>query len=587
MSLRGCSVRTRTRACYSISMVIAGNKKTCALGVGLFIMLLAVSNASALDFNGETLPRIPATHDQCNSDVWYCINEHEDTLGYTGEDIDVVATATIDQETFNPLCNLTFEVLFKGASFLNVFGWYEVTRDANGDPMQPALEDMHVMLGCDTPLGQVVSLPQPPGVTEIGFFLANNTSANCVDDGNGQLTSEPSNLFFSQPELNDDDGRVHLLIWQSRANPTAFYFGWEDQRGGGDNDFEDLLTFVTGIQCAGGGDLCDTGEAGLCAQGVEQCRDGELACVPLQTPRDEVCNALDDDCDGAVDEGDDLCSEDMICHRGTCKPRCGGGEFQCAPPLVCDPTGVCVESACLNVDCEQGEVCRAGECVGACDGIVCPHGSACRSGVCVDVCEGVTCDEGFACAVVHPEELNGAAIGLCKSCGCSGCEDGFTCEQNLCVADACVDQTCAEGFRCEAGACVDNCEGAKCPTGMKCEGGACIEDESYVPPGEGGAAGESGGSIGIGSTGIGVGGTTSVAGSIGSSSSSDGQGQGGTSGPLEGTGEAADSGCGCRVAGGPQRSTAWWSLALLGAMLWRRRAFFRGKAHGASVVRRW
>lgn len=525
------------------------------LGGALLSALALTANPTfALDFNGQTLPVVPDTHEACSSDVWFCVNDHEDALGYTGEDIDVVETATIDQETFNPLCNLSFEVLFEGASYINVFGWYEAERDADGNPVKPDPSEMHVMLGCDTPVGETVDLPAPDGVTEIGFFLANNKDESCVVNADGTLQDTQENLFFSEPALNDDDGRVHLLIWQSRANPTAFYFGWEDLRGGGDNDFEDLLTFVTGIQCAGGGDLCDTGEEGVCAQGIEQCRDGQLTCVPLQEPHEEECNAVDDDCDGEIDDGDDLCDEGMICYRGTCQPRCGGGEFQCAPPLLCDKGGVCVDAKCLDKECGDGKVCRDGECVGACDGVACPYGQACRAGVCVDVCAGVQCDEGFACEVQYPEGMNGTPIGLCSSCGCTGCADGYSCEQDLCVDDACVDMSCAEGFRCDAGECVDKCKDATCPTGMKCETGSCVVDEDYDPTGAGGEGGATGDTSSTTGFTIGTGATST---SLGSTTSPNGQG--GTSGPLETQSSASDSGgCGCRTAGSRSTAPTWW-----------------------------
>src|SRR5688500_1725610 len=163
------------------------------------VVFLAPSVAPALEFDGMTLPVVDQTHDECNHDVWFCVNENEDTLGYDGEDIDVVETATIDQETFNPLCNLSFEVLFKGASYINVFGWYEASRDADGNPVRPAPADMHVMLGCDTPVGESVNLPAPEGVSEIGFFLANNGDASCVTNEDGTLQETQENLFFSQP----------------------------------------------------------------------------------------------------------------------------------------------------------------------------------------------------------------------------------------------------------------------------------------------------------------------------------------------------------------------------------------------------
>ncbi len=534
------------------------------VGLLLFVLAAAPGAAQAIEVGGQTLPVVPDQHTDCEGDVWVCINDHEDTLGYAGEDIDVVETATIDQETFNPLCNLTFEVLAKGASYINVFGWYEVRRAADGTPVAPAPEEMHVMLGCDTPVGQVVDLPNPDGITEIGFFLANNKSDSCVTDSDGNLKPTQENLFFSQPELNEDDGRVHLLIWQSRANPTAFYFGWEDQNGGGDNDFDDLLTFVTGIQCASGGDLCDTGQEGICANGIEQCRDGMLTCVGLQSAREETCNALDDDCDGETDEGEGLCADDEVCFRGACQPRCGGGEFKCAPPLVCGSESVCIAADCMDVECGDGEVCHDGECVGACDDVVCPYGAACRSGVCVDVCEGVECDDGFSCEVSYPPELDGAPVGICASCGCTGCDDGYSCEQNLCVEDECVDMSCNAGFRCKAGECVDNCDGAVCPAGNKCEDGVCVVDEDYAPSSEGGAAGEGGSPP----TTISVGGKSS-GGFVGTGGSGGG---GGTQQGLEDDEPIVEPrGCGCMVVGSGRPGLPWLLSLGLALILMRRR----------------
>ena len=48
---------------------------------------------------------------------------------------------------------------------------------------------------------------------------------------------------------------------------------------------------------------CDTGEPGACADGAERCLDGCLACVRLVEPSEELCDGLDNDCDGPIDEG--------------------------------------------------------------------------------------------------------------------------------------------------------------------------------------------------------------------------------------------------------------------------------------------
>ena len=52
----------------------------------------------------------------------------------------------------------------------------------------------------------------------------------------------------------------------------------------------------------GGGVACESGMPGLCAAGTTLCQDGLLECAQNGQPRSEVCNLLDDDCDGTVDD---------------------------------------------------------------------------------------------------------------------------------------------------------------------------------------------------------------------------------------------------------------------------------------------
>ena len=55
----------------------------------------------------------------------------------------------------------------------------------------------------------------------------------------------------------------------------------------------------------GSGASCLTGLFGVCADGANQCVAGAISCMPIHSPGEvlEVCNGLDDDCDGDVDEG--------------------------------------------------------------------------------------------------------------------------------------------------------------------------------------------------------------------------------------------------------------------------------------------
>ena len=52
------------------------------------------------------------------------------------------------------------------------------------------------------------------------------------------------------------------------------------------------------------GERCDTGFPGVCAAGETVCEGGSLSCNPVTPAGTELCDGLDNDCDGTADEGD-------------------------------------------------------------------------------------------------------------------------------------------------------------------------------------------------------------------------------------------------------------------------------------------
>nr|AYM52543.1 cell surface protein [Aetherobacter fasciculatus] len=153
----------------------------------------------------------------------------------------------------------------------------------------------------------------------------------------------------------------------------------------------------------GAGDNCTTtGLPGVCATGLTDCgSNGAIKCIPDVQPGSiaEVCNGLDDNCDGAVDEGYNV--------GGTCSVGVGGCATKGA--IVCDGTGGAMCPAVAGSP--TAEICNGID----------------------DNCDG-TKDEGFSVGGACT-----AGLGACKASG------NFTCNlMGAVVCDALVGTSAPE-----------------------------------------------------------------------------------------------------------------------------------------------
>ena len=224
-----------------------------------------------------------------------------------------------------------------------------------------------------------------------------------------------------------------------------------------------------GCDCSAGDPPAACGsDVGACSPGTQACVDGRLAaCMGGTGPLAEVCNNVDDDCDGTVDEGiSRACGTDVgECTSGV--ETCSAGRFD-----VCVGSQAPVAEICdgLDNDCDgmaDESLTRAcGSSVGACR----PGSQMCTGGA-WSSCGGETLPTIEDCDNVDDDCDGRIDEGVSRACGSSTgiCRPG----SQACTAGtfgACTGGVGPGTEVCE-GSLDENCngtvdEGCGCTTGM-------------------------------------------------------------------------------------------------------------------------
>ena len=210
-----------------------------------------------------------------------------------------------------------------------------------------------------SPLLQIGDFPFAPQTGAISDYAASAYKAQTI-----RLVSHTN-----APTSYD----LFTLLPSSSASPahgTVVYLGGHSYSGN-DGAFQIAgsrlvlnTLFNLGAACVESGVSCNTGLLGVCSRGVMRCDpNGQQICAQLVGPSSEVCDGLDNDCNGLVDDG-----LDTACYDGPSSTRnvgiCHDGVRSCEKK----PDGSYGMSAC------QGEVLPATEvCNGLdddCNGIV-------------------------------------------------------------------------------------------------------------------------------------------------------------------------------------------------------------------------
>ncbi len=266
---------------------------------------------------------------------------------------------------------------------------------------------------------------------------------------------------------------------------------------------------VAGSRCWPSSGSCSCSPAAILAQKTTTCRavsdkvaenvplgvgcigqricqaEGLSACSSPQ-PQSEICNGLDDNCDGNVDEGtpdsaalcndqdastDDSCDGSKGCVHTAKSGPCDDGDA-CSQGDIWTPQGckgvavVCDDkNPCTNDSCLPATGCTSTANDAACDdGSLCSVGDQCTAGSCQG--KDLNCNDNLPCTV----DTCAPATGCQNATQVGLCDDGNACTgEDACLGPLCAGTplSCDDGYACTADAC-DPASGCTHTTAADC-----------------------------------------------------------------------------------------------------------------------
>jgi len=537
--------------------------------------------------------------------------------------VDFAKDAKTQPATFNPLCSIQGKMVLHGGGCLVDFGWYcaDGTQNPTIHPLVSSDEILAYAKATNPPyptawqnsdgaflpkVGYEIvgaALSDVPNnadfkacsTKKIGFAVKGNGTKNCISASSCACTQNKyTERALNQVATASGQNYIAAVVYASVATPGRFYVAVEDlptsstqfnapyinhttagdETWNADGDFNDFVYTVEGVVCQGGGQLCTVpGQQGICATGVTSCvtdTNATSTCDPVFTPQTEKCNAIDDDCNGVIDDGDNLCQAGYTCYKGNCVTLCATGEMGGCPAGQLCVGNLCVDAACAAANCSADQRCVNGTCVGGCDGVTCLAGEQCVGGKCVDLCDARAaagldaCPTNFVCQ-------NGACVPNCTCLPCPSADQECQTDSSQktfgrCVATGCSDGHCGDQLCVPGPECITPCDPNPCGANQTCTPATVYnpgqdKDHQYSCTNPNDTT----------SGGAGAGGTSSICLGQNCLNAAGGSGNNSSNPANNGTGaktggnSTGSLGCGCRMV--PARTRLWGLAGIAGLAL--------------------
>ena len=248
-----------------------------------------------------------------------------------------------------------------------------------------------------------------------------NDCDGLVDESNDNEENPLSENCYGGPENTENVGICHggtrsCMLGQWQTCQEQIIPAIVETCDGFDNDCDgEVDEEVVGV-----GTACSSGLPGSCSAGTMTCSENGTSCIPTITPGtiEEICDGIDNDCDGIIDNGETWNNLGEMCNEGT-------GACLNFGVRICnseDPTGSTICSASANE--ETAELCDGldNDCDGEIDENWLTLGDGCVEGIgtCqtvgIHICDPADPVGNTICSASANEESTEICDGLDNDC---------------------------------------------------------------------------------------------------------------------------------------------------------------------------